>query len=357
MKKNINIPFIILMMIGLTIHSNTQAQNILDLQGWEVGMGGAGIFVPNGQVIENVREWGIGPHGKSAILWKAIPEGNAHDDGGWDSNFFPILHTNMYRYTVWIKKTNSITTGVTFFGCQAALNLDGTNDNNPYFWLGHLPELDKWYLLVGYIHGSADGSTTHYGGVYDGVTGAKMLNATDFKFSAGDAQGNHRAYLFYDANTNDRQYFYAPRVDLVNGNEPTIASLIGLQGVSGDSGYFPGKVGIKTPNPGEYDLAVNGKIRAQEIKVETKNWPDYVFNEDYRSPSLEELARFIKLNKHLPNVPSAKEVESIGLDLGDMNKKLLEKIEELTLHLIEKDRQIKGLETRMNQVENQSKKK
>lgn len=355
MRKSKRILFITMLMSGLAVHSNVQAQNILDLQGWGVGEGRAGIFAPNGQVSENIREWGIGPHGKPSILWKAVPDGNAHDDGGWNSDTFPIVHSNMYRYTVWLKKSNSFT-GVSYFGCQAVLKLDGFNENNPYFWLGNLPELDRWYLVVGYIHGSADLSTIHYGGVYDGVTGLKVANASDFKFAIGDTQGNHRAYLFYDANVNDRQYFYAPRVDLVNGNEPTIATLLGLQGMSGESVYFSGKVGIKTTNPGEYDLAVNGKVKAREIKVEGGIWPDYVFEDGYKFETLDELNSFIKLNKHLPNIPSAKDIENKGHDLGEMNKMLLEKIEELSLHLIEKDRQINRLENRMNKVENQNKK-
>jgi len=100
-----------------------------------------------------------------------------------------------------------------------------------------------------------------------------------------------------------------------------------------------GNVGIGTDAPTER-LSVNGKIRAQEVKVETANWPDYVFAEGYQLPSLRETAEFIKRNKHLPGVPKAAEVEENGLSLGEMNKILMQKVEELTLHLIEKDKKI-----------------
>jgi len=111
-----------------------------------------------------------------------------------------------------------------------------------------------------------------------------------------------------------------------------------------------GSVGIGTPDPKGYKLAVNGKARVHEIKVEVDNWPDYVFKEDYKRQTLSQLDQFIKLNKRLPDMPSAKEAETNGVDLGEMNKKLLQKIEELTLYLIEKDKQIQLLEDRMNKV-------
>ncbi len=95
-----------------------------------------------------------------------------------------------------------------------------------------------------------------------------------------------------------------------------------------------GNVGIGTPSP-THKLSVNGNIRAHEIKVETANWPDYVFAKDYKLTSLQETEFYIKKNGHLPGFPSAMEVEKNGVDLGEMNAKLLQKIEELTLHLIQ----------------------
>lgn len=98
-----------------------------------------------------------------------------------------------------------------------------------------------------------------------------------------------------------------------------------------------GNVGIGTISPTE-KLSVNGKIRAHEIKVETANWPDYVFKSDYNLPSLAETEHFINKNGHLPDVPKASEAEANGVSLGEMNKILLKKIEEVTLHLIEMEK-------------------
>lgn len=103
--------------------------------------------------------------------------------------------------------------------------------------------------------------------------------------------------------------------------------------------YFAGSVGIGTYNPREYKLAVNGKIRAQEIKVEASPWPDYVFTKSYQLPTLQETERHIKEKGHLPGIPSAAEVKANGIDLGEMNAKLLQKTEELTLHLIEENKE------------------
>lgn len=110
--------------------------------------------------------------------------------------------------------------------------------------------------------------------------------------------------------------------------------------------YMDGNVGIGTNAPGE-KLSVNGKIRAHEIKVEStaSTWPDYVFEEEYDLPSLKSTADFIKANKHLPGVPTAKDVEKDGISVGEMNKILLKKIEELTLHMIEMKNEIEELKS------------
>lgn len=101
-------------------------------------------------------------------------------------------------------------------------------------------------------------------------------------------------------------------------------------------------VGIGTDNP-TYKLSVNGNIRSKEVVVET-GWADYVFDKKYKLSPLNEVERFILQNKHLPNIPSANEIEKTGLLLGDTQKKMMEKIEELTLYMIEANKRIEKLE-------------
>jgi hypothetical protein len=94
-----------------------------------------------------------------------------------------------------------------------------------------------------------------------------------------------------------------------------------------------GNVGIGTDAPFN-KLEVNGTIRSKEVVVEAINWPDYVFDKSYILPSLSSIEKFILQHKHLPNIPSAAEIEKTGLHVGDTQKKMLEKIEELTLYVI-----------------------
>ncbi|MFL9482858.1 hypothetical protein ACI6Q2_08760 [Chitinophagaceae bacterium LWZ2-11] len=97
-----------------------------------------------------------------------------------------------------------------------------------------------------------------------------------------------------------------------------------------------GNVGIGTMSPGNYKLAVEGKLGARKIVVtQAPAWPDYVFDSSYTLAPLAQVEQFIKDNKHLPDVPSAKEVTDKGLDVGENQVVLLKKIEELTLYMIE----------------------
>ncbi len=112
-----------------------------------------------------------------------------------------------------------------------------------------------------------------------------------------------------------------------------------------------GAVGIGTYVPDtSFKLSVNGKIKAKEIKVDT-GWADFVFENDYNLPTLQEVEDHIKKKGHLKNIPSAVEVEKNGIFLGEMNAKLLQKIEELTLYLIEQDKQNKEQEERIEKLE------
>jgi len=115
-----------------------------------------------------------------------------------------------------------------------------------------------------------------------------------------------------------------------------------------------GSVGIgmlSTPIPAGAKLAVGGKVVCKEIEVTLTGLPDYVFASDYKLRSLYDVENFINLNKHLPDVPSATEVETNGLNLGNMNATLLQKVEELTLYMIDLKKENDALKTRVSNLE------
>ena len=126
---------------------------------------------------------------------------------------------------------------------------------------------------------------------------------------------------------------------------------------SGNS-FFDGNVGIGTESfvdasdNLEYKLSVEGKVRAHEIKVYT-TWADYVFEDDYDLPSLEAVEEHIKTKGHLKDIPCAKVVEENGIELGEMNKLLLQKIEELTLYVIEQNKEMTKMKLKLEALESQ----
>ena len=102
-----------------------------------------------------------------------------------------------------------------------------------------------------------------------------------------------------------------------------------------------------------YLLSVDGKVIVEEARVQLSgSWPDYVFSNNYKLPSISELAKYVQKNKHLPNMPSAAEVEKEkGFDLGDMQKRMLEKVEELTLYVIQLKKENDELQKRVVALE------
>jgi len=123
-----------------------------------------------------------------------------------------------------------------------------------------------------------------------------------------------------------------------------------------------GSVGIGTTSPGQCGgsntytclLTVNGSMAAKEVIVTTGITADYVFQPDYRLRPLAEVASFIQEHHHLPEIPSEAEVKENGISVGDMQVKLLAKVEELTLHMIQADERNNRLEQRSNRVEQQN---
>ena len=111
-----------------------------------------------------------------------------------------------------------------------------------------------------------------------------------------------------------------------------------------------GNVGIGTNIP-QYKLAVNGTIGAKDVIVTNTGWADYVFRPGYRLRPLSEVGAYIQAHRRLPDIPSEAEVKEKGVSVGEMQAKLLAKIEELTLHMIQQEKENRELRERLARLE------
>ncbi|WP_420603225.1 fibronectin type III domain-containing protein [Flagellimonas sp.] len=202
------------------------------------------------------------------------------------------------------------------------------------------------------------------------VTGYKIFKDGNLEVTLG----NVTAYQVTGLTASTSYNFTATALD-ATGNESSSSSAISVTTDSGSDGggsggsvwseansvaSYSGNVAIGTNSvPSGYKLAVDGHIRTREIRVDQDTWPDYVFKAGYDLPTLEEIQKHIDEKGHLPNIPSAKEVEANGVELGEMNRLLTEKIEELTLYLLQQQTELKKqksinqkLEKRLNRLEN-----
>ncbi|WP_212002676.1 hypothetical protein [Chitinophaga sp. HK235] len=173
----------------------------------------------------------------------------------------------------------------------------------------------------------------------------RIIGCGSDKFTSAKISAMYlRAIDYYQGNT--------PDVKLNEDGNVTVGTRYVLGGTYGDIAVRNGNVGIGSYNP-QAKLAVDGTIMAKRVKV-TQNaaeWPDFVFHPDYALPSLDSTAAFITENRHLPGIPSAQQIAQNGLDLGEMNKLLLQKVEELTLHLIQQKGENEALKARVEQLE------
>jgi uncharacterized protein YaiE (UPF0345 family)/FtsZ-binding cell division protein ZapB len=113
-----------------------------------------------------------------------------------------------------------------------------------------------------------------------------------------------------------------------------------------------GNIGIGTANPQSL-LSVNGTITGKQMTVTQTGWSDFVFDPAYRLPDLSSTSAYIKAYHHLPGIPSAKQIEDKGLNIGDMEKKQMQKIEEITLYLIQAEKSIDELRNQNEQLQNE----
>lgn len=162
------------------------------------------------------------------------------------------------------------------------------------------------------------------------VLGSVRIQSTDFVMGPAAGRGNGGRALVLDSNN---------MLSINFANDFTGGTFINSN------------VGIGALPNSSYKLSINGTARSKEVIVET-GWADYVFEEDYKLSSLSEVEQFIKDNKHLPDVPSAKEIQKNGAYVGELMTKMMQKIEELTLYTIEQERKMMQLQKDLVELKN-----
>lgn len=199
---------------------------------------------------------------------------------------------------------------------------------------------DDGRMGIGY-NGSSYGRTLNMGG-----SGINFYTANEAAFGGAIFPTDTSLVIWSNSSVNNYLVFQPSWGNTGIGTYTPNAKLH-LNGVQliGSNSAFPAT---------GYQLSVDGKIIAEEVKVQlSTSWPDYVFGEGYKLMPIDELEKSIQQNKHLPNIPSAADVTAEkGIVLGEMNRKLLEKIEELTLYIIQLKKENNSLESRLKLVEN-----
>lgn len=257
------------------------------------------------------------------------------------------------------------------FNISATGNIGIEGNTDPKAPLSFLSSIGNKIALWG------DASTPHYG---LGIQGALMQLYTngagaDISMGYGSSGAFTEKYRFGNngyLNINNGRIRFTGQVDAGNPQGIEFTNLAGdaLRGYIGQfdnnqMGFYgypgagwsllfnqtTGQLNLgatRNPNDITYKLNVGGKILAEEIRVQLQSlWPDYVFKSNYRLMPLNELHDFVRANEHLPGIPKATEMDTNGLELGEMQRKMVEKIEELTLYILELKREVDALKAKI----------
>lgn len=195
---------------------------------WNEGTRDYSKYLQYGTNANNEREILPTPFNMPDVVWKCISTADGDTDGGFYVPNIPIYHHLTYRYSIWVKQMQR--DGTILFGCDPNTLLYTGQSSDGLFWGGDVPQLNKWYLLVGYINSSEDntGEKTD-AGIYDPETGKKASDTARFKTFKSrktDEVQMFRAYQGSALGIGAEVQFWGQRLDLCNNREPSISELL-----------------------------------------------------------------------------------------------------------------------------------
>jgi hypothetical protein len=216
--------------------------SLINTNSWTIGSGSVDGYGENGPSVENARLYDTDPWGNQSIVWGTYASGDGNADGGWNSSYPAIDSSKLYRFSVWVRRTSATSGGTFYFGTGAGGAEVRRTDNsatqgNPYWECQNTGVLtqNQWYLVCGHVYPSDTTFTgrnpnTGYFTIAGGTTKVMEVNGCnigqDLKWDAASTSAVHRTYHFYCPDATTRLQFMAPRIDLCDGNEPSIADLL-----------------------------------------------------------------------------------------------------------------------------------
>lgn len=255
---------------------------------WHTGTGNDGKYLMMGTNAENERDVAESPFNIPDVVWKCISTANSNIDGGFEAVNIPIYNTYTYRYSIWVKQMQK--DGYITFGCDPNTMEAGTEVvSDGIFWAGDVPEINKWYLLVGYINGSEDNTGAKKdSGVWDPETGRRILNINNFKtfkYRSTDETQSYRCWQSYALGVGTEVQFWGQRMDICDNSEPSISEIL----KQAATGVPARKVTIQGDQMFKYkdDFKGDPIPNVIDLIVETQNIedPEYVWR--YKNESSE----------------------------------------------------------------------
>jgi len=231
-----------------TLKTTQVSNNLVDPGNWSVGSGGSSGYGANGSSSEQNRLYVTDdPWGRKSVTWRTTPDATSDADGGWDSSYYSIDTNYTYRYCVWVRRYTSGTGGTFYYGMNPApiRNDNDAVQDNPYWHCPSIASLtqNQWYLVVAYCFKESYTGLRHPESGYWYIDGNGDLQKSDLGFcnvgsqdvrwNPGTSSANHRVYHYYTTNTASGIEFAYPRMDKVDGNEPSINELM----YKGESGW------------------------------------------------------------------------------------------------------------------------